>query len=109
MMRLGLFGAACIIALALNFGIVTGASCMNVQNHQTQITADLTRVQNYLDEIQPGKKWQTGPTRMDSDEIRKAYGNARFFSVYSSPPRPPGAALPALLEEYKRKMDEYQR
>ncbi|HEY6402190.1 MAG TPA: hypothetical protein VI479_12315 [Blastocatellia bacterium] len=38
-----------------------------------------------------------------------AYGKARFYSVYSSPPLPPGAPLPELLEEYQRKMDEYQK
>jgi hypothetical protein len=110
MMRLGLYGATCVIALMLNFGIAitdgrTGGN--NAQNEQ--IRADLSRFRNYLEEIKPGKKWQSGPTFMDSEEIRRAYGKARFYSVYSSPPMPPGAPLPDLLKEYEQKMDEYQK
>lgn len=107
MMRLGLYGAACVIALMLNFGIATRTPGRNAQNEQ--IRADLTRFRNYMEEIKPGKKWQSGPTPMDSEEIRKAYGKARFYSVYSSPPLPPGAPLPELVEEYKQKMDVYQK
>jgi len=57
----------------------------------------------------PGEKWQSGPTPVDSEEIRRAYGKKRFYSVYSSPPLPPGAPLPELVEEYQQKMDEYQK
>ncbi|HEU0179936.1 MAG TPA: hypothetical protein VFV58_37355 [Blastocatellia bacterium] len=108
MMRLGLYGAACVIALMLNFAIITmSANGKNAQN--PQIAADLTRFRNYMEEINPGKKWRSGPTPMDSEEIRTAYGKARFYSVYSSPPMPPGAPLPELIEEYDRKMDEYHK
>ena len=109
MMRLGLYGAACVIGLMLNFGTVTRTDGKNAENQQTQIAADLTRFRNYMEEVKPGKKWQSGPTHMDSGEIRRAYGNARFYSVYSSPPLPPGAPLPELLEAYKQKMDEHQK
>src|SRR5262245_5471221 len=109
MMQLGLYGAACLMALMLNFGIATRTVATNAENQQTQSAADLTRFRNYIEEVKPGKKWQAGPTPMDSAEIRKAYGKARFYSVYSSPPMPPGAPLPELLEEYERKMDEYQK
>jgi hypothetical protein len=105
-MQLGLYGAAYVIALMLNFGIATSMSGQNVQN--PQVAADLTRVRNYMGEVKPGKKWQIGPMLMDSEEIRLAYGKMRFYSVYSSPPLPPGAPLPELLEEYKQKMDDYQ-
>jgi hypothetical protein len=106
MMRLGLYGAACVIALMLNFGVATSVTSQNVQN--PQIAADLTRFQKYMDGVKQGKKWQSGPTPMDSEEIRMAYGKARFYSVYSSPPMPPGAPLPELLDGYKREMDAYQ-
>jgi hypothetical protein len=109
MMQLGLYGAACVIALMLNFGIATRTDGKNAENQQTQIAADLTRFRNYMEEIKPGKKWQSGPTPMDSEEIRKAYGKARFYSVYSSPPMPPGAPLPELLEKYEQEMAEYQK
>jgi hypothetical protein len=107
MMQLSLYGAACVIAIMLNFGIATRTAGKDTQNEQ--ITADLTRFRNYIEEIKPGKKWQTGPTPMDSEEIRKAYGKTRFYAVYSSPPMPPGAPLPELLEEYERKTEEYQK
>jgi len=109
MMQLGLYGAACVIALMLNFGIATRTGDKNAENQQTQIAADLTRFRNYMDEVKPGKKWQSGPTPMDSAEIRRAYGNARFYSVYSSPPMPPGAPLPELVKEYEEKMVAYQK
>jgi hypothetical protein len=93
----------------LNFGIATHTGGKNAENQQTQIAADLTRFRNYMEEVKPGKKWQSGPTSMDSEEIRRAYGKARFYSVYSSPPLPPGARLPELVEEYERNMAEYQK
>jgi hypothetical protein len=90
----------------INFGIVTRTDGQNTQNEQ--VTADLTKVRNYMEEIKPGKKWQSGPTPMDSVEIRAAYGKARFYSVYSGPPLPPGARLPELIKEYEQRMNEYQ-
>jgi hypothetical protein len=109
MIQLGLYGAACVIAFMLNFGIATRTDGKNAENQQTQIAADLTRFRNYIEEVKPGKKWQTGPTPMDSEEIRRAFGNARFYSVYSSPPMPPGARLPQLIAEHQRMMEEYQK
>jgi hypothetical protein len=107
MMRLGFYGVACVIALMLNFGIAMRTAGKNAQDEQ--LRADLTKFQSYLEVNKPGKKWQTGPAPVDSEEIRKAYGKLRFYYVYSSPPSPPGAPLPELLEEYERKMVEYQK
>jgi hypothetical protein len=107
MMQLGLYGAAVVIALMLNCGIITHTAGKNAQNEQ--IRADLTRFQSYMEEVKPGKKWQSGPTPMDSAEIRRAYSNARFYTVYSSPPMPPGAPLPELLAEYQQKLDVYKK
>jgi hypothetical protein len=109
MIQLGLYGAACLIALMLNFGIATHTGGKNAGNQQTQTAADLTRFRNYMEEVKPGKKWQTGPTPMDSEEIRRAFGKARFYSVYSSPPMPPGARLPELIAEYEQQMVEFQK
>jgi hypothetical protein len=107
MMKLSLFGAACVMALMLDFGIATCTAGKNAQDEKT--TADLAKFRNYIEEIMPGKKWQTGPALMDSAEIRRAFEKQRFYYVFSSPPTPPGAPLPELLEEYKLKMDEYQK
>jgi len=111
-MKLGLFGVACIIALMLDFSIATRTAGKNAQDGQTkdaQTMADFAKFQSYLEENKPGKKWQTGPARMDSEEIRTAFGKARFYYVFSSPPPPPGAPLPELLEEHQRLMDLYQK
>ena len=34
---------------------------------------DLEAFKKYLADKHPGKKWQTGPTPLDSKELRKAY------------------------------------
>jgi hypothetical protein len=107
MMQIGLFGAVWVIALMLNFGIATRPPGQNAQAEQAG--ADLTKFRNYMEEFKPGKKWQTGPSLMESEEISKAYGNARFYYVYSSPPLPPGADLPELHAEYAQKMEEHQK
>src|SRR5215510_1000670 len=106
-MKLGLFGVACVMALMLDFGIATRTAGKNAQDAQT--LADFAKFQSYLEENKPGKKWQTGPARMDSEEIRKAFGNARFYYVFSSPPLPPGAPLQELIDEHQRKMEVYQK
>jgi len=106
-MKLGLFGVACVIALMLDFGIATRTAGQNAQDEQTK--ADFAKFQSYLEENKPGKKWQTGPARMDSEEIRKAFGNARFYYVFSSPPLPPGAPLPELIDEHQQKLEVYQK
>jgi hypothetical protein len=107
MIKLGLYGVACVIALMLSFGIAARTAGKNAQDEQTG--ADLTKFRNYLEEVKPGKKWQTGPARMDSEEIRKAFGQLRFYYVFSSPPMPPGAPLQELLDEHAQKVDEYQK
>jgi hypothetical protein len=109
MMQHGLYGAAFVIAIMLNFGIAMRTDGKNAEYQQTQTAADLTRIRDYMEENKPGKKWQSGPTPMDSAEIRMAFGKARFYSVYSSPPLPPGAPLPELLEQFERNMDVYQK
>jgi hypothetical protein len=107
MMKLGLFGVACLIALMLDFGSFTRTAGKNAQDEKTM--ADFTKFRNYMEEFKPGKKWQTGPAPMDSEEIRKAYEKQRFYYVFSSPPMPPGADLPELHEEFARKMEEHQK
>ena len=107
MMKLGLFGVACLIALMLDFGTVTRTAGKNAQDEKTM--ADLTKFRNYMEEFKPGKKWQTGPALMDSEEIRKAFEKQRFYYVFSSPPLPPGADLAELHEEFARKMEEHQK
>ena len=107
MMKLGLFGVACLIALMLDFGTVTRTAGKNAQDEKTM--EDLTKFRNYIEEIKPGKKWQAGPALMDSEEIRKAYEKLRFYYVFSSPPMPPGAPLQELIDEYEKKLEAHHK
>jgi hypothetical protein len=70
----------------------------------------LEPVRDFLAKTYPGKKWQTGPTQLTSDEIKKAYGEKLSFAfVFSSPPLPPGAKLPDLIKAYQDKLTDYQQ
>jgi hypothetical protein len=68
---------------------------------------DLAVFRSYLSAKHAGKKWQTGPSRLDSPAIQKAYGNRRFYFVFSAPPLPPGANLPAVQEAYRKRYQEF--
>ncbi len=69
--------------------------------------ADLQAFQEYLKKQYPEKKWQTGPSAIDSEEIRAAYGKKRFYYVFSAPPLPPGA--PVALEAYQKKLEDHRK
>ncbi len=71
--------------------------------------ADLAAFRAYLAKHYPGKKWKEGPTRLDTPEIRKAYGSRRFYYVFSAPPMEPGVTGPSVYEEYARRFDDYRK
>lgn len=97
----------CGWVVLLGFGTRAGAEVM--VNDEAQTKADLAAFRAYLAKNFPGKKWQTGPTLLQSEELGKAYGKQRFYYVYTSPPFPPGANLRELIERYQRAMEEYQK
>lgn len=70
---------------------------------------ELARVKAYLEKTYPGKKWQQGPIRLDTPEIQQVFPGQRFYAVLSSPPLPPGAALPELIKAWQEKMAEYRK
>jgi hypothetical protein len=70
---------------------------------------DIEAVKDYLAKNYPGKKWQAGPTMIESADISKAYGKRRFFAVVSTSPLPPGANLPDLIAAYQKRVKEYQK
>jgi hypothetical protein len=70
---------------------------------------DLKTFKEYLEKTHKDKKWGSGPARLDSKEIRKAYPDRRFYYVFSSPPLPPGAPLPELIERHRRAMADFQK
>lgn len=104
MVRIGL-----LLGLVGSMGLFfsTVAACQ--EGDATQAKADITVFQGYLKKNYPGKKWQVGPTALDSKEIRKAYEKQRFYFVFSSPPSPPGANVPELIEAYRRNAAAYQK
>lgn len=68
---------------------------------------ELEQFKAYLAKNHKGAKWQTGPARIENPALSTAYPGLRFYYVASSPPLPPGAPLPELLEAYRRKSAEY--
>jgi len=69
----------------------------------------LDAFKSFVEKEHPGKKWSSGPSRLSSREIEKAYPDRQFFYVHSSPPKPPGAALPELIEAHKRRMADFNQ
>jgi hypothetical protein len=70
---------------------------------------DLAAFKQYLEKNFKGKKWQTGPTILESKELEKAYPGKRFLFVYSSPPLPPGAFLPELIERHRQASEDFRK
>lgn len=68
---------------------------------------EIASFKNYLEKNHKGKKWQLGPSGLESKELTQAYPGQHFYYVYSSPPLPPGAALPELLERHRRAAEDF--
>jgi hypothetical protein len=47
---------------------------------------ELAAFKDYLEKNHKGKKWQLGPSALESKELAQAYPGHRFYYVYSSPP-----------------------
>ena len=71
--------------------------------------ADLAVFHDHLVKNQLATHWDGTPTRIESEEIRRAYGDRRFYFTFKAPPFPPGADWPDLRERYRREMEEYQK
>jgi hypothetical protein len=61
-------------------------------------------LQDYLAKSHAKKKWQSGPTVLDTPELQKAYPGRRFVFVYSTTPLPPGANLPDVQRIYREQV-----
>lgn len=96
-----------ILASCLLLGMSLTLLAADKEADDKQTKEDLTAFKEFLKKTHDGKKWQSGPLRIDSDEIRKAYPKQRFYFVHSSPPLPPGA--PIALEAYQKRMEEFRR
>jgi hypothetical protein len=60
----------------------------------------------YLKKTYPDKKWQQGPSRLDSPALRAAYRGQRFYYVYSSPPLTPGANIESVQDAHRRQVED---
>lgn len=68
----------------------------------------LDAVKEFLRKTHAKKKWQTGPQRITSDALVKAYGGEqRFYYVFSAPPLPPGANIPEAIKAYEDRRQDY--
>jgi hypothetical protein len=70
---------------------------------------DLLAFKKYLAKTYPEKKWQTGPSTLDSKEIRTAYPGLKLYYVFSAPPLPPGAFSKQLQENFRRRVEEFRK
>src|SRR3977135_1773104 len=74
------------------------------------LSQDVTAFHDHLVKNQLDQRWDGEPTaQIDSEEIRRAYGDRRFYFTFKAPPLPPGAAWPDLSARHKQAMAEYQK
>src|SRR5262245_17030884 len=88
-------------ALIVSFPLLMGAVVGTPDEEETknkQTKADIAAFQDFLMKNKLDKQWQGDPARVDSEEIRKAYGKRRVYYTFAAPPLPPGAKLPELIE-----------
>lgn len=85
----------------------SGALRADDKTDAKQTKADLTDFRAYLEKNHSKQKWQAGPERLDSPELRKAYDKRRFYFVFSAPPLPGGAARSN--EEIQRSAEEFRK
>jgi hypothetical protein len=106
-MRTPLWAAWAAAALFLAVGLTAPADEKKPAGDMAK--ADLDAFRAYLAKHYPGKKWQLGPTRIDTPEIRKAYGKRRFYYIFSAPPLPSGVYNKWAAPEEARKAWEFQK
>jgi hypothetical protein len=102
-------GWALLVSFPLLMGAVVGAPPDEKETNNKQTKADLATFRDFLVKNKLDKQWQGDPARVDSEEIRKAYGKRRVYYTSAAPPLPPGAKNPELDGAYKRRLAEYQK
>ena len=95
---------ACVLSAALPLVVCIAARSADDEAARTREGLDAFRA--YLKKEYPDKKWQQGPSRLDSPALWAAYGGQRFYVVYSSPPLPPGANIKEVQEVYRRQVED---
>lgn len=93
----------------LGVAMILGAGTGSLFAATASLPADLAVFHDHLVKNQLATHWAGTPTRIESEEIRRAYGDRRFYFTFKAPPLPPGAQLPRLIERYNQAMQEYQK
>lgn len=97
---------ACVLSAALPFVVCLAGRSADGDDEAARTREGLDAFRAYLKKEYPDKKWQQGPSRLDSPALRAAYGNQRFYVVYSSPPLPPGANIKDVQDAYRRQVED---
>jgi hypothetical protein len=95
--------AAAVVGLAL----CLVAAAQEREPIPEQVKKDHEAFRDFLIANKLTGKWQGPPQRLDTEELRKAYPGRRFYYTFVSPPLPPGAALPELIEAHRKATQEY--
>jgi hypothetical protein len=96
-----------LLVPGLLVGVVASAPAQTEEIHKG--ANDLLAFKKHLAKSYPDKKWQSGPSRLDSKEIRAAYPGQKFYFVFSAPPLPPGANLPDVQKAYRLRVEEFRK
>lgn len=98
----------------LRFALLTGAMALGagagiLTADPAKISqADMAAFHDHLLQNQLDLRWDGEPTaQLDSAEIRRAYGDRRFYFTFKAPPLPPGAAWPDVIERHRQAMAKY--
>ena len=94
-----------LLVSTMVLGAGTGSLLAQAAISQT----DRAAFQEHLVKNQLATHWEGTPTPIDSDEIRRAYGDRRFYFTFKEAPQSPGAQLPDLIEKYNQAMQEHQK
>ena len=99
------------LCFALLIGVVVlGADAGPLSAAPSDLSqVDVATFRNHLVQNKLDTRWDGPPARIDSEEIRRAYGDQRFYFTFKAPPLPPGAQLPKLIERYNQAMQEHEK
>ena len=73
--------------------------------------AAVSSFRSYLRANRLDARWQADDPlrRLDSTELRTAYGDREFYFTFKGAPLPPGAPVPEVIAIHNRALDEYKK
>lgn len=96
-----------LLIASLAASAITSAGAQSAATDVPQ--SDLNAFQSFLNASDAAGQWDGPPKRIDSDAIRAAYPDQRFYFTWKAKPVPPGAKLPEPLRQHGKAMEEYQK